>query len=102
MSRTVALTADLMDASKLTGALPDVELLRSVAAAAGATCIVVDVGRYGEAIGELRAIAPDARIVAYGRHDDPDALTAARVAGADDAMPRSRFFRDPAAAVAPG
>jgi DNA-binding NarL/FixJ family response regulator len=102
VTRTVALTGDLLDGSKLTGALPDVELVRTVAAAAGAGCIIVDVGRFGDAIAELRAILPDARIVAYGRHDDPDALSAALAAGANEAMPRSRFFRDPAAAVAPG
>ena len=47
-----------------------------------------------------RKLAPDARIVAYGRHDDPAALETARGEGADAALPRSRFFRDPAAAIA--
>jgi hypothetical protein len=37
--------------------------------------------------------------VAYGRHDNPEALEAARADGADAALPRSRFFQDPAAAV---
>jgi DNA-binding NarL/FixJ family response regulator len=101
VSTIVAFSGDLMDQSKLTTALPGVELARDTARAAGATCVVVDVGRFGDVIGAIRSAAPAARIVAYGRHDDPDALDAAITAGADAAMPRSRFFRDPAAAVAP-
>ena len=51
-------------------------------------------------VATARRNAPTARIVAYGRHDDPEALAAARAEGADEAMPRSRFFQDPAAAIA--
>jgi DNA-binding NarL/FixJ family response regulator len=99
--RVLAFSDDLMDRSKLTTSLPDVELVRDAREAAGATCVIVDVGRYAEAIGAIRAVVPSARIVAYGRHDDPGALDAALAAGADVALARSRFFRDPAAAVAP-
>ena len=49
--------------------------------------------------GRPRKLVPGARIVAYGRHDNPEALEAARADGADVALPRSRFFQDPAAAV---
>ena len=44
---------------------------------------------------------PASRIVCYGPHVDDDAADAARAAGADVVLPRSRFFRDPAAAIAP-
>ncbi len=40
------------------------------------------------------------RIVCFGPHVDDEAAAAATAAGADVVMPRSRFFRDPAAAVA--
>ena len=43
---------------------------------------------------------PGVRIVCYGPHVDDEAADAARAAGADVVMPRSRFFRDPAAAIA--
>ena len=42
---------------------------------------------------------PGARIVCFGPHVDDDAADAARAAGADVVLPRSRFFRDPAAAI---
>jgi hypothetical protein len=37
------------------------------------------------------------RVVAYGPHVDDLAMVRARALGADEAMPRSRFFRDPSA-----
>jgi hypothetical protein len=48
----------------------------------------------------VRVVAPDARIVAFGPHVDDAGAEAATAAGADAVLPRSRFFRDPAAAVA--
>jgi DNA-binding NarL/FixJ family response regulator len=101
MSRVVAFSDDLMDRSKLSTSVPGVVLVRDAEDAAGATCVVVDLGRYADAIPAIRSIVPTARIVAFGRHDDHDALDAALAAGADLALARSRFFRDPAAAVAP-
>ena len=62
--------------------------------------VLVDVGTHGRELPALRAASPHARIVAFGRHTDTEALDAARQAGADVVWPRSRFFRDPAAAVA--
>jgi hypothetical protein len=38
-------------------------------------------------------------LVASGPPDDDRSLGAARAAGADVVLPRSRFFRDPAAAL---
>jgi hypothetical protein len=37
------------------------------------------------------------RVVAYGPHVDDIAMVRAQALGADEAMPRSRFFRDPSA-----
>jgi hypothetical protein len=48
----------------------------------------------------VRAVAPLARIVAFGPHVDADALARARSDGADIALARSQFFRDPRAAIA--
>jgi hypothetical protein len=60
---------------------------------------VVDLAREPD-LGALRAAAPEARILAFGPHVDDDRLEAARAAGADLVLARSRFFHDPAAAVA--
>ena len=96
---TYAVVSDLMDRSRLTAALPDLRFARSAAECTDAEIIVVDLARAADLISALRAAAPAARIVAYGPHVDADALVAAQTAGADTAMPRSRFFRDIPAAI---
>jgi DNA-binding NarL/FixJ family response regulator len=98
---TVALVSDLMDRSKIGAALADVAFASDPAGCAGADVVIVDVGGHADAVADLRQLAPDAHIVAFGRHDNPDALARARADGADVAVPRSRFFRDPAAVVGP-
>jgi DNA-binding NarL/FixJ family response regulator len=99
---TVALVDDLMDRSRVRAALGDaVRFTRVAADAAGADVVVVDLALHAEAIPEIRRVAPTARIVAFGPHVDDAALTAARTAGADAVLPRSRFFHDVAAAVTP-
>jgi hypothetical protein len=95
-----ALVSDLMDRSRLTGAIDGVEFVRDAAACAGADVVIVDLARSGEQIAAVRAAAPEARVVAFGPHVDERGAEAAGAAGADVVMPRSRFFRDPAAAVA--
>lgn len=97
--RVVALVGDLMDRSKIAAAVPDAGFAAGADEVAGADAVVVDVKAHPHAVAVARQIAPAARIVAYGRHDDPAALAVARSEGADEAMPRSRFFRDPAAAI---
>ena len=97
--RVVALVGDLMDRSKITAAVPGAGFAAGPDDVAGADTVVVDVKAHPGAVAAARQIAPSARIVAYGRHDDPAALAAARADGADEAMPRSRFFHDPAAAI---
>ena len=98
--RVVALVGDLLDRSKIAAALPDASFPTTPDDCAGADVVVVDVKAHPDAVAVARKLAPEARIVAYGRHDNPAALETAREEGADAALPRSRFFRDPAAAIA--
>ena len=95
----VALVADLMDRSRISGALPDVVFAGDVAATGGAEVVIVDLARYASIVAAVRAQSPTARIVAFGAHVDTGALQQAADDGADVALPRSQFFRDPAAAV---
>lgn len=98
-TRVVAFVGDLLDRSKIAAAVPHTSFAATPDDVAGADIVVIDVKAHGEAVAVARTLAPAARIVAYGRHDDPAALDAARAAGADAALPRSRFFHDPAAAI---
>ena len=99
--RIVAFVDDLMDRSRL-GSLGTVVWASAAEAAVGAEIVIVDVVRHGAAIGAIRALVPGAHVVAYGPHVDEAALATARAAGADLALARSRFFADPAAALARG
>ena len=98
--RIVALTSDLMDRSKISGALGDVAFVRDASACADADVVIVDLARDEAQVTAVRAAAPAARIVAFGAHVDTEVLQQATRDGADVVLPRSRFFRDPAAAVA--
>ena len=95
----VALVADLMDRSRISAALPDVECTNDAQDARGADVVIVDLGRLNTEIATLRGLIGPARLIAYGAHVDEEALERARADGADLALPRSRFFRDPAAVV---
>ena len=97
----VALVTDLMDRSKLSAAVPGVTFARTVDGCADASVVVVDLARHGADIAAVRTIAPGARIVGFGPHVDGESAERARSEGADVVLPRSRFFRDPAAAIAP-
>jgi DNA-binding NarL/FixJ family response regulator len=88
--------ADLMDRSRITAALPDADL----ADAESADVIVVDIARALDQVAITRAASPRARIVCFGPHVDDASADAARAAGADVVLPRSKFFRDISAAVA--
>jgi hypothetical protein len=99
--RVAALVDDLLDRSRIAAALPDAAMCRDRGAVGAADVIVVDLARHAEDVAPLRATWPGARIVAYGAHVDDATLAAARATGADVVLPRSRFFHDPAAAVAP-
>ena len=100
--KTIALSSDLMDRSRITAAIADVSFARDVAGCAGADVVIVDLARSAAAVAELRRLLPNARIVAFGPHVDEDAASGARAAGADAVWPRSRFFRDPSAALDAG
>ena len=100
--RVVALVPDLMDQSRLTGAVGAVEFVGEAAQCAGAEIVVVDLARRADAVAGVRNVAPTARIVAFGPHVDGPVQDAARAAGADTVLPRSRFFHDVAAAVLGG
>lgn len=91
--RVVALSADLIDRSKISAAFPATMMVRSPAdlvdAARDASLVLVDLSR----IGEVALLAQlSAHVVAYGSHVDDDVLVEARDAGAE-ALPRSLFFR---------
>ena len=100
--RVYALVADLMDRSRISGAVPDAVFVRDPAACADAEVVIVDLGRSGGEVAALRATAPTAKLVCFGPHVDEASAAAARDAGADIVLPRSRFFHDPAAAIEPG
>jgi hypothetical protein len=90
-----ATTTDLMDRSRIGAAIPGVVFGLDNAV----DVVIVDLARGAEQVAEVRAAMPAARVVCYGPHVDDEAAAAARAAGADVVMARSRFFRDPAAAV---
>jgi DNA-binding NarL/FixJ family response regulator len=85
-----------MDRSKISAAIPDVSFILD----ATADVVIIDISSSGpQLVAEIRAEAPGVRIVCYGPHVDDEAAAAAVSAGADVVLPRSQFFRDPAAAV---
>jgi DNA-binding NarL/FixJ family response regulator len=93
--RVCALVTDLMDRSRISAAISDVTFVLD----GTADVVIVDISTSLQMVAEIRAETPGIRIVGYGPHVDDDAAQAARAAGADIVMPRSRFFRDPAAAI---
>ena len=95
----VALVDDLMDRSRLSAALPATTFLREPDTA-DASVVIIDLAVYAAAVPVVRAARPSARIIAFGSHVDASVLDDARAAGADLVLARSRFFRDPAGAVA--
>ena len=99
--RVVALVSDLMDRSRISVALPDAWFVADAGDVSDADVVIIDLGHHPNAVGTVRRSAPEALIVAFGSHVDEETLAAARLAGADRVLPRSRFFRDPPAAMAP-
>lgn len=96
----VALTPDLGDRGRIAAAVPDARFVGAAAALDAAVepgdVVVVDATRAG-ALEAIEAVAGRAaRVVAFGPHVAADLLAAAHAAGAES-VPRSRFFRDPAA-----
>jgi hypothetical protein len=97
--RVCALVVDLMDRSRISAALPDATFVRDAAACAGADAVIVDLARSGQHVRAVRSAAPAARIVCFGPHVDDEGASAALADGADVVLARSRFFRDPSAAL---
>ena len=90
--------ADLMDRSRITSALADAELVDALEA----DVVVVDLARAGDQVVAMRAANPRARLVCYGPHVDEAGADAARAAGADVVLPRSKFFANIAQMVGQG
>ena len=99
--KIVAMMTDLMDRSRVSAVVPGVEFTTDAAACAGADVVVVDLARHAAGVAAARGAAPGARIVAFGPHVDEELLAQAARDGADVVLPRSRFFQDPAATLAP-
>ncbi len=89
----LALSVDLMDRSKISGALASTKFVRSITALTDAahegSIALVDLGRV-EDPALLRAVS--GRVIAFGSHVAQDVLDAAAEAGVE-ALPRSLFFR---------
>lgn len=97
----VGLVGDLMDRTRL-AVLGDITWAGSADEAArhDPDVVIVDLARFADAVGPLRSRLPDAVVVCFGPHVDAPSLAAAVTDGADRALPRSRFFADPVAALA--
>jgi hypothetical protein len=97
--RVCALVTDLMDRSKITAAIADVKFVRDANGCAEADLVIIDLARFGSDVAGVRALVPSARLVCFGPHVDEAGAQAARDAGADVVLPRSRFFADPSVAT---
>jgi hypothetical protein len=97
--RVCALVSDLMDRSKISAAIDGATFARTADACADADVVIVDLARFGDQVAPLRAAVPAGRLVCFGPHVDEASAQAATAAGADAVMPRSKFFRDIAAAI---
>ncbi len=109
----VLLCDDLMFTSRITGVGRDLGLtvvpVRTVAALLGIAqrqppaCVILDLANSGldvrALIEELAALPRRPRIIAYGSHVDTASLQAARAAGCDVVLPRSKFVEELATAL---
>ena len=90
MTRVAAYAPDLMDRSRLAAA-GEVIFVAAPGELADVTVdlVVVDLSRPGvlDALGRV-----DARTIGFGSHVDRELLAAARAAGCDEVLPRSKFF----------
>jgi hypothetical protein len=99
----VLVTRNLMDASRIEAAGAGVGFRVTTATAVadvpegGAVVAFVDL-EHPDADAAITALSAAAgRVIAYGPHVDDVAMVRARSLGAAEALPRSRFFKDPAA-----
>jgi CheY-like chemotaxis protein len=100
---------DLIFTSKVTGtaralglevkAARDAPALLALARQTSPSCVLIDLHNAGldlpVLLAELKAICPSPpRVVAYGSHVEAATLHAARLAGCDPVLPRSRFVEE--------
>ena len=103
------LSDDLIFTSRITGTARDLGLAVRPARSAEALvelarqhpprCVLVDLGHPGLDLGDLLRRLGEAcpalpRVVAYGSHVDTATLRAARAAGCDPVLPRSKFVEE--------
>jgi CheY-like chemotaxis protein len=103
------LSDDLIFTSRITGTARDLglamqsarspEILLQLIAQQSPCCIIVDLANPGLILDELmhtvrEQCKPPPRVVAYGSHVDTATLRAARDAGCEPVLPRSKFVED--------
>jgi CheY-like chemotaxis protein len=101
------LSDDLIFTSRITGVGRDLglpiqaarsaEALVSLARRQVPRCVIVDLGNPGLDLADLMRQLGDCgtpRVVAYGSHVDTESLRAARAAGCDPVLPRSKFVAE--------
>lgn len=99
---------DLLFASKVLGTASALKLavrvaktpavLLDLAGQTSPTCVILDLHCPGldlaSLIARLAEVCPAARVVGYGSHVEAATLHAARLAGCDPVLPRSRFVEE--------
>jgi CheY-like chemotaxis protein len=102
------LSDDLIFTSRITGTArsqgftvhpaPSAAQLESLAQQHTPRCVILDLGhptlKVAELVARLKASSPVPQVVAYGSHVDTATLRAAREAGCDVVLPRSKFVED--------
>jgi CheY-like chemotaxis protein len=107
MDQGLLLSDDLIFTSRIAGTARALGLGLRVARSAEAllelarqqppACVIVDLANPGLVIADLVAAlraSGSPRVVAYGSHVDTETLRAARAAGCDTVLPRSKFVED--------
>jgi CheY-like chemotaxis protein len=109
MSSGLLLCDDLIFASRITGEARalgltvtparSIEQLLAFAQQHAPSCVLIDLAFPGLVLADLfgrlgEVCDPSPRVVAYGSHVDADSLRAARSAGCDPALPRSKFVEE--------
>lgn len=99
--KVCAFVPDLMDRSRIRAARADVVFTEDPGACTDAAVVVVDLQRRASVVASVRAAAPFAYIVGFLPHVEHRRDPATGPEGVDTVLPRSRFFRDVRAAIAP-
>ena len=90
-----AYAPDLLDRSKIAGAVPGCRFVSSpdaLVGLAGVDTVIVDLSKRGVLDVLPALVQSGARVVAYGRHTSKDLLAAAKDAGVTDVLVRRQFF----------